>query len=410
MNEDFSILELGQAGMIAAAVMVFLRWVWLQLRMSNVALFMAQIAKLLEAGNVDRAIRLAAVLPSDPVGVGTLAVLRAHGAGRRMNETQLVNTFNAALPGGDVREALGRFRMLKTASFAVAITSMILYANGSPASFSTAFWGLLGGWTLLFLTTSLKERRLEHETNEAVGVLMRLVAEPDEDDPGVDAEEDDDGDRVRGEGHLGIREAWEDADARVEELTASGVEDLLLATFRREHGINLRHDGNAMKRIGDAARKAVVELSSVPETEVSLPFITADGDGPKHLEATVNRKKALVFSHRARETEADRPGRREPREAPRLGEVNIFAPEPFQEPAPAEVPAPQFGEVNNSAPEPSALAEAPPSGKAVVCRSCATLIPVEPEILATIEGEFDLWTKVKARCPKCGGSFLELVK
>ncbi|RJQ09228.1 MAG: molecular chaperone DnaK [Bacillota bacterium] len=69
------------------------------------------------------------------------------------------------------------------------------------------------------------------------------------------------------------------------------VVDWLAEEFRRENGIDLRNDKQALQRLLEAAEKAKVELSSVTETTVSLPFISADATGPKHLEARLTRAK-----------------------------------------------------------------------------------------------------------------------
>ena len=61
--------------------------------------------------------------------------------------------------------------------------------------------------------------------------------------------------------------------------------------FQQEQGIDLRQDRQALQRLIEAAEKAKVELSSVPETTLSLPFITADASGPKHLELKLTRAK-----------------------------------------------------------------------------------------------------------------------
>jgi molecular chaperone DnaK len=65
--------------------------------------------------------------------------------------------------------------------------------------------------------------------------------------------------------------------------------DYLADQFKKENGIDLRGDPQALQRLFEAAEKAKVELSSVTQTQVSLPFITADASGPKHLTTTVNR-------------------------------------------------------------------------------------------------------------------------
>jgi molecular chaperone DnaK len=61
--------------------------------------------------------------------------------------------------------------------------------------------------------------------------------------------------------------------------------------FQRDQGIDLRQDRQALQRLIEAAEKAKIELSSVPETTISLPFVTADASGPKHLEMKLARAK-----------------------------------------------------------------------------------------------------------------------
>jgi molecular chaperone DnaK len=65
--------------------------------------------------------------------------------------------------------------------------------------------------------------------------------------------------------------------------------DHLATEFQREQGIDLRRDPQALQRLFEAAEKAKVELSSVTQTTVNLPFVTADANGPKHLNMTVMR-------------------------------------------------------------------------------------------------------------------------
>lgn len=67
--------------------------------------------------------------------------------------------------------------------------------------------------------------------------------------------------------------------------------DYFADEFKKENGIDLRNDPQALQRLFEAAEKAKVELSSVSQTQVSLPFITADASGPKHLTMTVKRSK-----------------------------------------------------------------------------------------------------------------------
>ncbi|AHH98704.1 molecular chaperone DnaK [Kutzneria viridogrisea] len=67
------------------------------------------------------------------------------------------------------------------------------------------------------------------------------------------------------------------------------IVDHLAEQFQRDNGIDLRSDPQALQRLFEAAEKAKVELSSVSQTTVNLPFITADRDGPKHLTTTLMR-------------------------------------------------------------------------------------------------------------------------
>jgi molecular chaperone DnaK len=67
------------------------------------------------------------------------------------------------------------------------------------------------------------------------------------------------------------------------------IVDHLADAFQKENGIDLRADPQALQRLFEAAEKAKVELSSVSQTQVSLPFVTADANGPKHLTATLMR-------------------------------------------------------------------------------------------------------------------------
>jgi molecular chaperone DnaK len=69
------------------------------------------------------------------------------------------------------------------------------------------------------------------------------------------------------------------------------VIDWICNEFRRENGIDLRQDRMALQRLKEAAEKAKIELSSVMQTEINLPFITADASGPKHLTMTLTRSK-----------------------------------------------------------------------------------------------------------------------
>ncbi len=69
------------------------------------------------------------------------------------------------------------------------------------------------------------------------------------------------------------------------------VIDWLLDEFKRDQGIDLSNDPMAVQRLREAAEKAKIELSSASETEINLPFITADSSGPKHLNLKLSRAK-----------------------------------------------------------------------------------------------------------------------
>ncbi|NNJ13369.1 molecular chaperone DnaK [Chloroflexales bacterium ZM16-3] len=72
--------------------------------------------------------------------------------------------------------------------------------------------------------------------------------------------------------------------------------DWLASEFQKEHGINLRTDRMALQRLKEAAEKAKMELSTVMQTEINLPFITADSSGPKHMSYTLSRAKLDQFT------------------------------------------------------------------------------------------------------------------
>ena len=69
------------------------------------------------------------------------------------------------------------------------------------------------------------------------------------------------------------------------------IMNLLIEEFKRENGIDLSTDKLAMQRLKEAAEKAKIELSTLTQTTISLPFITADATGPKHLEYNLTRAK-----------------------------------------------------------------------------------------------------------------------
>ena len=67
--------------------------------------------------------------------------------------------------------------------------------------------------------------------------------------------------------------------------------DYLVAEFKKSNGIDLTSDKMAMQRLKEAAEKAKIELSGMQQTQINLPFITADANGPKHLDITLTRAK-----------------------------------------------------------------------------------------------------------------------
>ena len=67
--------------------------------------------------------------------------------------------------------------------------------------------------------------------------------------------------------------------------------DYIVAEFKKDSGIDLSQDRMALQRLKEAAEKAKIELSSMAQTNVNLPFITADASGPKHLDITISRAK-----------------------------------------------------------------------------------------------------------------------
>ena len=69
------------------------------------------------------------------------------------------------------------------------------------------------------------------------------------------------------------------------------VIDWLVDTFKKENGIDLSQDSMALQRLKEAAEKAKCELSSSQQTDINLPFITADANGPKHLNVQLSRSK-----------------------------------------------------------------------------------------------------------------------
>jgi molecular chaperone DnaK len=75
------------------------------------------------------------------------------------------------------------------------------------------------------------------------------------------------------------------------------IMDYLVAEFKKSNGIDLSSDKMAMQRLKEAAEKAKIELSGMQQTQINLPFITADATGPKHLDVTLTRAKFEELIH-----------------------------------------------------------------------------------------------------------------
>ncbi len=84
---------------------------------------------------------------------------------------------------------------------------------------------------------------------------------------------------TNGDTHLG-GDDWDEA-----------IVNYMADEFKKDNGIDLRQDRQALQRLREAAEKAKIELSSVMETEINLPYITADASGPKHLQIKLTRSK-----------------------------------------------------------------------------------------------------------------------
>ena len=69
------------------------------------------------------------------------------------------------------------------------------------------------------------------------------------------------------------------------------IMDYLIETFKKDNGIDLHNDRQALQRLKEAAEKSKIELSTMMQTEINLPYLTADASGPKHLVMTMTRSK-----------------------------------------------------------------------------------------------------------------------
>jgi molecular chaperone DnaK len=91
---------------------------------------------------------------------------------------------------------------------------------------------------------------------------------------------------TNGDTHLG-GDDWDEA-----------IVNYMADEFKKEQGIDLRTDRQALQRLREAAEKAKIELSSVTETEINLPYVTADASGPKHLQLKLSRSKLEQLSEK----------------------------------------------------------------------------------------------------------------
>ncbi len=93
-----------------------------------------------------------------------------------------------------------------------------------------------------------------------------------------------------GEGVVEVKSTAGDTHLGGDDIDNKIIEHIV-AEYKRDQGIDLGKDRMALQRLKEAAEKAKIELSQVPETEINLPFITADASGPKHLQMKLSRAK-----------------------------------------------------------------------------------------------------------------------
>ncbi|OGJ83872.1 molecular chaperone DnaK, partial [Candidatus Peribacteria bacterium RIFOXYC2_FULL_58_10] len=95
---------------------------------------------------------------------------------------------------------------------------------------------------------------------------------------------------LSGEGHFEVRATNGDTQLGGDDFDQVIIE-WILSEFKKEQGVDLSKDTIALQRLKESAEKAKIELSSTTETEINLPFITADATGPKHLQMKLSRAK-----------------------------------------------------------------------------------------------------------------------
>merc|ERR1711880_1645 len=98
-----------------------------------------------------------------------------------------------------------------------------------------------------------------------------------------------------GDGVFGVKSTNGDTFLGGEDFD-NAVVDYLISEFKKDNGIDLKSDKLALQRLKESAEKAKIELSSAEQTDINLPFITADKTGPKHINLKMTRAKleALV--------------------------------------------------------------------------------------------------------------------
>ena len=156
------------------------------------------------------------------------------------------------------------------------------------------------------------QRQATKDAGKIAGLeVLRIINEPTAAALAYGVDKDTKGDRKVAVYDLGggtfdvsiIEIANVDGDKQIEVLSTNGdtflggedfdqrIMDYLVDEFKKEQGVDLKNDGLALQRLKDSAEKAKIELSSSTQTEVNLPYITADASGPKHLVVKLTRAK-----------------------------------------------------------------------------------------------------------------------
>jgi molecular chaperone DnaK len=156
------------------------------------------------------------------------------------------------------------------------------------------------------------QRQATKDAGKIAGLeVLRIINEPTAAALAYGVDKDDKRDRKIAVYDLGggtfdvsiIEIAHVDGDKQIEVLSTNGdtflggedfdqrIMDYLVDEFKKEQGIDLKNDQLALQRLKDSAEKAKIELSSSAQTEVNLPYITADASGPKHMNIKISRAK-----------------------------------------------------------------------------------------------------------------------